>query len=130
MEQENNEIIAIDGWGVTPGAPEVVRFLEGPQRRLGMPRVNPLLFYPARLREILTTYIPGLRFQSKLHKMRKRIQRDPEAKLYSDVAIAPLQEMEEENLQLFQSRESGRAALAKAKEKQARTAAPPRRLSA
>jgi len=37
MEHENdqnNEIIAIDGWGVTPGSPEVVRFLEGPQRRL------------------------------------------------------------------------------------------------
>ena len=34
MEQENNEIIAIDGWGVTPGSPEVVRFLEGPQRRM------------------------------------------------------------------------------------------------
>jgi uncharacterized protein (TIGR00730 family) len=34
MTIENNEIIAIDGWGVTPGSPEVVRFLEGPQRRL------------------------------------------------------------------------------------------------
>lgn len=34
MEPENNEIISIDGWGVTPGAPEVVRFLEGPQRRI------------------------------------------------------------------------------------------------
>src|SRR5574337_554578 len=34
MTTENNQIIAIDGWGVTPGAPEVVRFLEGPQQRL------------------------------------------------------------------------------------------------
>ena len=34
MEPESNEIIAIDGWGVTPGAPEVVKFLEGPQRRM------------------------------------------------------------------------------------------------
>jgi len=33
MTTENDEIVAIDGWGVTPGAPEVVRFLEGPQRR-------------------------------------------------------------------------------------------------
>ncbi len=33
MTTDNDEIIAIDGWGVTPGAPEVVRFLEGPQRR-------------------------------------------------------------------------------------------------
>jgi uncharacterized protein (TIGR00730 family) len=34
VESENPEIISIDGWGVSPGAPEVVRFLEGPQRRL------------------------------------------------------------------------------------------------
>jgi len=34
MTIENNEIITIDGWGVTPGSPEVVRFLEGPQRRM------------------------------------------------------------------------------------------------
>jgi uncharacterized protein (TIGR00730 family) len=34
MSTENNEIVAIDGWGVSPGAPEVVRFLEGPQRRM------------------------------------------------------------------------------------------------
>jgi hypothetical protein len=33
MTKRNNEIVALDGWGSTPGAPEVVRFLEGPQRR-------------------------------------------------------------------------------------------------
>lgn len=33
MTTIDNEIIAIDGWGSTPGAPEVVRFLEGPQKR-------------------------------------------------------------------------------------------------
>jgi len=30
---DKHQIIAIDGWGITPGSPEVVRFLEGPQRR-------------------------------------------------------------------------------------------------
>lgn len=34
MTSNHNEIIAIDGWGSTPGAPEVVRFLAGPQRRI------------------------------------------------------------------------------------------------
>ena len=34
METENNHIISIDGWGVAPGAPEIVPFLEGPQRRV------------------------------------------------------------------------------------------------
>ena len=33
MPNKNHEIVAIDGWGSSPGAPEVVRFLEGPQRR-------------------------------------------------------------------------------------------------
>ena len=34
MPNKNHEIVAIQGWGVAPGAPEVVRFLEGPQRRV------------------------------------------------------------------------------------------------
>jgi uncharacterized protein (TIGR00730 family) len=34
MTIENNEIVAIEGWGVTPGSAEVEKFLEGPQRRL------------------------------------------------------------------------------------------------
>jgi uncharacterized protein (TIGR00730 family) len=34
MTSKDNEIKAVDGWGSTPGAPEVVRFLAGPQHRL------------------------------------------------------------------------------------------------
>ncbi|HSK28405.1 MAG TPA: TIGR00730 family Rossman fold protein, partial [Candidatus Limnocylindria bacterium] len=34
MRTKNSEIVAIEGWGVAPGAPEVVRFLAGPQQRL------------------------------------------------------------------------------------------------
>lgn len=33
MTPKENDIIAIDGWGWSPGAPEVARFLAGPQRR-------------------------------------------------------------------------------------------------
>ncbi len=33
MTTKNSDIVAPQGWGSTPGAPEVVRFLEGPQRR-------------------------------------------------------------------------------------------------
>jgi len=33
MAQNNNYIYSIDGWGMASGSPEVVRFLEGPQRR-------------------------------------------------------------------------------------------------
>jgi uncharacterized protein (TIGR00730 family) len=34
MEHKSNENQNLAGWGVTPGAPEVVRFLRGPQNRL------------------------------------------------------------------------------------------------
>ena len=34
MTTQENEIIAIDGWGVAPGTAEVARFLAGPQGRL------------------------------------------------------------------------------------------------
>ena len=33
MTPEKNEIVAIDGWGVTSDASEIARFLAGPQRR-------------------------------------------------------------------------------------------------
>ena len=34
MAKKNNEIVAIEGWRVTPNASEVARFLAGPQRRI------------------------------------------------------------------------------------------------
>src|SRR5512145_1572466 len=34
MTKKNNEIVAIEGWRVTPNASEVARFLAGPQRRI------------------------------------------------------------------------------------------------
>lgn len=52
MEAENNHIVSIDGWGVTPGAPEVVRFLEGPQRRVAE---------FARAARIFTEFVRGFR---------------------------------------------------------------------
>jgi len=88
------------------------------QQRLGLPRENPIVFYPKRVWEMLTTYIPALRFQAKLHKLRKRIEQDPESRNYTDIAITPVNDLDEgENLQMYQSTDSARAALAKAKAK-------------
>jgi hypothetical protein len=87
------------------------------QRRHGLPRENPVVFYPRRAWEMLATYIPALRFQAKLHKLRKRIEQDPEMRRYTDVAITTVEDVDEDNLQMYQSTESARAALAKAKAK-------------
>jgi len=103
------------------------------QRRHGLPRENPMVFYPRRVWEMLTTYLPALRFQAKLHKLRKRIEQDPEARRYADIAITPVNDLDEgENLQMYQSTDSARAALAKAKAKAqaARSPATPVRASA
>jgi uncharacterized protein (TIGR00730 family) len=34
MTSQDNQILSIEGWGVAPSAPEVERFLSGPQRRV------------------------------------------------------------------------------------------------
>lgn len=100
------------------------------QRRSGLPREDPVLFYPRRLWEILRTYIPALLFLAKLRRLRKRIERDPEARRYTDIAITPVLDMEEDSLQMYQSTDAARAALAVAKAKAARIRTPSVRVSA
>jgi radical SAM superfamily enzyme YgiQ (UPF0313 family) len=100
------------------------------QRRSTLPRENPLLFYPRRLGEILTTYIPGLLFQSKLHRLRKRIERDPAAKRYTDVAITPLKDLEQENLEMYKTNDAARSALAKAKKRSVKPDPAPQQIPA
>ncbi|MDH3446276.1 MAG: radical SAM protein, partial [Deltaproteobacteria bacterium] len=93
------------------------------QRRHGLPLINPLRFYPARVWEILTTYIPGLLFRLKLGRLCKRIKRDPRAQLYSDIAISPVQDSQDDDLQIYQNTEAARAALAHVKQKSAKSRA-------
>ncbi len=57
-------------------------------RRSGMPRENPLVFYPRRLREIVATHARLAAFYLRLHKIRRRVERDMHP--YTDRAIAPL----------------------------------------
>jgi len=87
-------------------------------RRSGLPRVNPLVFYPWRTWDFFSTYIPGLMFQHKLHNLRKRIEADSASKHYTDLAITPVLDTDEENLRMYQATDSARAALAKAKAKE------------
>jgi hypothetical protein len=70
--------------------------------------------------EILTTYVLGLLFKARLDRLRKRIEQDPEARRYTDIAITPVVNVEEEGLQMYQSTEATRAALTKAKAREAR----------
>jgi radical SAM superfamily enzyme YgiQ (UPF0313 family) len=56
-------------------------------RRPGMPRESPFLFYPRRAWEIVWTYARGGLYYLWLNRLRKRIERDPNAASYTDLAL-------------------------------------------
>ena len=58
------------------------------ERRAGLPRENPLVFYVRRVREVLATHIKLAAFYLYLHRIRRRVERDPSP--YTDPALAPI----------------------------------------
>ena len=65
------------------------------QRRPYMPKENPLIFYPRRVWETISTLIPFGLYYLKLRSMRKKIKRNPERHSYMDKALIPMKETEE-----------------------------------
>jgi hypothetical protein len=57
-------------------------------RRPGLPRESPLLFYPRRLWEICSTYAAAGGYYLWLQRLRKRIEREPDAASYTDQAMS------------------------------------------
>ena len=61
-------------------------------RRSGMPIENPFIFYPKRVWETLSTHVRGLLMLRKFTSLRNRINADPEAVNYIDIATTPIVE--------------------------------------
>ena len=57
-------------------------------RRSTLPRENPLVFYPRRVREIVETHAKLAAFYLYLHRIRRRVERDNRP--YSDPALTPI----------------------------------------
>jgi radical SAM superfamily enzyme YgiQ (UPF0313 family) len=57
-------------------------------RRSTLPRENPLLFYLRRVREVVETHVKLAAFYLYLHRIRRRVERDPHS--YSDDALVPV----------------------------------------
>jgi radical SAM superfamily enzyme YgiQ (UPF0313 family) len=57
------------------------------QRRAGLPRENPLVFYPRRVSEAVGTQARLARFYLHLHRIRRRVERDPAP--YTDLSLTP-----------------------------------------
>ncbi len=87
------------------------------QRRTGMPRENPFLFYPRRAWEVARTYVPVVFLVWKLLRMRRRILRDPEMKNYTDASLATVDTRDE--VQWFVHSHDGRTPVAPAEQKPA-----------
>jgi radical SAM superfamily enzyme YgiQ (UPF0313 family) len=58
------------------------------QRRTGLPRENPLVFYPRRVREAVGIQARLGLFYLHLHRIRRRVERD--AQPYTDPALTPI----------------------------------------
>jgi hypothetical protein len=57
------------------------------ERRAGLPRENPLVFYPRRGREVLEAHAKLAAFYLYLHRIRRRVERDPSP--CADPALTP-----------------------------------------
>ena len=90
------------------------------QRRSGLPVESPLVFYPRRVWEALSTYIPFAGFALRLWIKCQKVKRDPANKHYTDVALTPVTDHgEDESLEMFAHTDAAQAAVAKAQKEAA-----------
>ena len=78
------------------------------QRRYGLPRENPLIFYPRRVWEMIRTYGPIPWLAWKLMRTRRRVLNDPNMKSYTDLALKPAESDDDEQLELLNHTEAAR----------------------
>ncbi|GJL62792.1 MAG: hypothetical protein NPIRA04_14460 [Nitrospirales bacterium] len=69
-------------------------------RRPGFSLESPFLFYAHRIQDELTKSYRWMRLGWRLNRLRQRIENDPKKMHYTDLAISPMTEHSEENLEL------------------------------
>ena len=101
--------------GVHPQQCGYFRRKDRTQRRPELPRVPAALFYPAHAWRTAVKYGRFGLYALKHVRTRYRLQADPAAKAYTDFAITPVIDAEEEALEMFALNNSARAAVDKAR---------------
>ncbi len=101
--------------GVHPQQCGYFRRKDRTQRRPELPRVSAAVFYPAHAWQTMSKYARFGFYALKGVRMRYRVQADPDAKSYSDLAVTPVIDAEEEALEMFALNDSARAAVDKAR---------------
>ena len=85
-------------------------------RRSELPRESPFVFYPRRVWEVLSTYLPAGVLWLRLDRLRRRIERDPLAREFRDFATTPVPVLPaSEHLEMFDLTPESRAVVAKAR---------------
>ncbi|MCB9946757.1 MAG: radical SAM protein [Rhodospirillaceae bacterium] len=70
-------------------------------RRSGLPIESPLVFYPRRVWEMVTTYGGLALYAWRLNRIRKQVQREQAG--YTDLALTPVSDDDEETMEMLQS---------------------------
>jgi len=84
-------------------------------RRPGMPREPIWSFYPRHLGETVRKFYAFGRQAWDLHRLRRKIESDPRASAYTDLALAPVPDDGVEELELLTHTEEARAAVDRAR---------------
>ncbi len=113
----------IDIEGVHPLQGGYLRKKYRRDRRNGMKLENPLVFYPRYWAEIAWKHVRLGVLLSRLVLLRRRIKRSADRYSYMDQALTPVVEDELDSLEMFQATDSAKAAVVKAREKDAQRAA-------
>jgi radical SAM superfamily enzyme YgiQ (UPF0313 family) len=100
--------------GVHPQQCGYLRRKDRTQRRPELPRAPALLFYPRYAWETLVKYVRFGAYVLKIHRMRKRLEKDKTLRGYRDLATTKVVDAEHEHLEMFELNDSSRAAVEKA----------------
>ena len=89
-------------------------------RRPGIAIESPLAFYPKYLAHLTRGHLSMFAMWRKYNRIRKQIKADPKRRDYMDLALTPVSEDELDELELFVSSDSAKAAVNKSREEAAR----------
>ena len=101
--------------GVHPLEGGYFRIKSRTERRSGLPIVNPFLFYPAYVAEMIGKHVGYLATVWRFYRHYRAIKRSPDRKSYTDVALTPVDREAEEALSIVTETRGGKEAVAKVK---------------
>ncbi len=92
-------------------------------RRPGFPVENPLVFYPRYAWDTVVKHVRLAGVIWRIGRVRRGLKRDPNARLYMDAALTPVQDDDMDMLEMFNVTEAARNATTKVRRDAARVAA-------